>query len=178
MSKIQKINPPAAGQQSSSKPKPRGRFLRIGILAVVAMFACLAVVISFKRSVSRSAPRGGASQQPVAALSVTPPVAAGPTDIFEDVTEKAGIRFVNQFCDSRIANIIESNGAGGCWLDYDGDGLMDFYVVNSGPLDGVTHHAPGTVRRPNALYRNRGDGTFEDMTKRQDWKAPGTAPPP
>jgi len=173
MSKIQKINPPAAGQQSSSKPKPRGRFLRIGILAVVAMFACLAVVISFKRSVSRSAPRGGASQQPVAALSVTPPVAAGPTDIFEDVTEKAGIRFVNQFCDSRIANIIESNGAGGCWLDYDGDGLMDFYVVNSGPLDGVTHHAPGTVRRPNALYRNRGDGTFEDMTKKAGLEGAG-----
>ena len=33
-------------------------------------------------------------------------------------------------------------------------------------MEGVTHEAPGTVRRPNALYRNRGDGTFEDVTKK------------
>jgi len=123
-------------------------------------------VLSFKKSVSRSAPGASLAQQPLVALSVTPPLRAGPADIFEDVTEKAGIKFVNQFCDSRIANIIESNGAGGTWLDYDGDGLIDLYVVNSGPKEGVTHHAPGTARRPNALYRNRGDGTFEDVTKK------------
>ena len=123
-------------------------------------------MLSFKKSVSRSAPGASLAQQPLVALSVTPPLRAGPADIFEDVTEKAGIKFVNQFCDSRIANIIESNGAGGTWLDYDGDGLIDLYVVNSGPKEGVTHHAPGTARRPNALYRNRGDGTFEDVTKK------------
>src|ERR1019366_3012056 len=44
--------------------------------------------------------------------SVTPPVVAGADDLFEDVTAKAGIKFVHQFCDTRIANIIESNGAG------------------------------------------------------------------
>ena len=51
-----------------------------------------------------------ASRQPVAALSVTPTIPAERNDLFEDVTEKAGLRFVNQFCDSRIASIIESNG--------------------------------------------------------------------
>ena len=157
---------PAAWQPVAPAPKPVRRLLRFIILAVVVVAGGLAVVIAFRSSVTRSAPRGNAAQQPVAALSVTPPVVAGPDDLFEDVTAKAGIRFVNQFCDSRIANIIESNGSGACWLDYDGDGLMDLYVVNCGPLDGVTHHAPGTVRRPNALYRNRGDGTFEDVTKK------------
>jgi hypothetical protein len=102
----------------------------------------------------------------VPALAVTPPIAAGHDDLFEDVTAKAGIHFVHQFCDSKIANILESNGAGGCWLDYDGDGLMDLFLVNSGPLDGVTHHTPGTARQPNRLYRNRGDGTFEDVTEK------------
>ena len=97
-------------------------------------------------------------------LSQTPPVPARPGDGFEDVTEKAGIKFVNQYCDTRIANILESNGAGCAILDYDRDGLMDIYLVNSGPLEGVTHHAPGTKREPNRLYRNRGDGTFEDVT--------------
>jgi hypothetical protein len=100
------------------------------------------------------------------AQAVTPPVPAGPDDLFEDVTAKAGINFVHQFCDSKIANILVSNGAGGCWLDYDGDGLLDLFLVNSGPLDGVTHHAPGTARQPNRLYRNRGDGTFEDVTEK------------
>jgi hypothetical protein len=93
------------------------------------------------------------------------PVPAGPEDLFEDVTERAGIRFVHQFCDTKIANIIESNGAGGRRLDYDGDGWMDLFLVNSGPLDGVTHHAPGTARQPNRLYRNHDDGTFEDVTQ-------------
>lgn len=102
----------------------------------------------------------------VPALALTPPVPAGPHDLFEDATAQAGIHFVHQFCDSKIANILESNGAGGCWLDYDGDGRMDLFLVNSGPLDGVTHHTPGTPRQPNRLYRNRGDGTFEDVTEK------------
>ena len=43
---------------------------------------------------------------------------------------------------------------------------MDLFLVNSGPLEGVTHHRPGTVREPNRLFRNRGNGTFEDLTVR------------
>jgi len=166
MSSNQKHEPVSAGQPGSSGRKPPRRFVRFALLAATGLAAGLAVIIAFRRSVTRSAPSGSPSRQPVAALSVTPPLKAEPNDLFEDVSEKAGLKFVNQFCDSRIANIIESNGAGACWLDYDGDGLMDLYVVNSGPLDGVTHQAPGTVRRPNALYRNRGDGTFEDVTKK------------
>jgi hypothetical protein len=99
-------------------------------------------------------------------LTITPPVPAGPNDVYEDATAKAGINFVHQYCDSRIANIIESNGAGAVVLDFDNDGFMDIYLVNSGPLEGVTHQAPGTIREPNRLYRNRGDGTFEDVTQK------------
>jgi len=166
MSENQEVEQPVAGREGPQCSKRRGWFFKAVIVGILGAVGCLAVVISFKNSVTRSAPSAGLGQQPVAALSVTPPLPAGPADLFEDVTEKAGVKYVNQFCDSKIANIIESNGAGGTWLDYDGDGLMDFYVVNSGPLEGVTHHAPGTTRRPNALYRNRGDGTFEDVTKK------------
>lgn len=112
---------------------------------------------------SRGSPQKSAS--PVPAPTVTPPIPAGPDDVFEDVTAQAGIQFVHQYCDTRIANILESNGAGAAWLDYDQDGWLDLYLLNWGPLEGVTHAPPGTVRQPNRLYRNRGDGTFEDVTE-------------
>ncbi len=99
-------------------------------------------------------------------FGVTAPIPAGPADIYEDVTRKAGLDFVQQYCDERIANIIESNGSGAAILDFDKDGFMDIYLVNPGPLDGVTHHQAGTKRQPNRLYRNRGNGTFEDVTEK------------
>ena len=97
-------------------------------------------------------------------FSLTPPIPAGTDDLFEDVTAKAGIDFVQQFCDDRIANILESNGSGVVVFDYDNDGYMDLYFVNPGPLKGVTHETPGTRRQPNRLYHNNRDGTFTDVT--------------
>ncbi len=121
----------------------------------------------------QTAPAGSDAGRPVSALrggegdgelGVSPPVVPGSHDLYVDVTAKAGLKFVHQFCDTRIANILESNGAGVAVLDFDNDGLMDLYFVNAGPLDGVTHHVAGTKREPNRLYRNQGDGTFADVT--------------
>lgn len=121
----------------------------------------------------QTAPAGSDAGRPVSALRggegegelmVSPAIAPGTSDLYVDVTEKAGIKFVQQFCDTRIANILESNGSGVAVFDFDNDGRVDLYFVNAGPLDGVTHHAPGTKREPNRLYRNQGDGTFEDVT--------------
>jgi len=58
---------------------------------------------------------------------------------------------------------------GGCGvLDADGDGRPDLYGVDGGPLPG---YAGGRTRK-NRLFRNRGDGTFEDVTDRAG--VPGT----
>jgi hypothetical protein len=105
----------------------------------------------------------------------TPPIAANTNDLFEDVTQRAGIDFTHQFCHRRIANILLSNGSGGVVFDYDNDGLMDFYLLNWGPLDGVTDAPPGTQRQPNRLYRNRGDGAFEDVTRKSRLEGSGFA---
>ena len=48
------------------------------------------------------------------------------------------------------------------WLDYDNDGWMDLYVVQSGPLP----PAPAARSRADRLYRNNGDGTFTDVTEK------------
>src|ERR1041385_7267970 len=108
----------------------------------------------------------GSGAGKMVALGIMPPVVAGADDLYEDVTAKAGITFVHQFCDSRIANIIESNGAGAAILDFDNDGFPDIFLLSSGPLAGVTHEPAGTKRQPNRLYRNRGNGTFEDVTEK------------
>ena len=107
-------------------------------------------------------PESGAGGPPP--FTVTPPIPAGADDLFEDVTARAGIDFVQQFCDDRIANILESNGTGVVVFDYDNDGRMDLYFLNPGPLARVTHEKPGTRREPNRLYHNNGDGTFTDVT--------------
>jgi hypothetical protein len=56
----------------------------------------------------------------------------------------------------------ETTGAGCAFLDYDNDGWMDIYLVNSGACDFYT--PPSPLR--NALYRNNRDGTFTDVTEK------------
>ncbi len=56
----------------------------------------------------------------------------------------------------------ETVGAGCAFVDYDNDGWMDIYLVNSGPCD---FYRPSTPLR-NALYRNNRDGTFTDVTEK------------
>jgi enediyne biosynthesis protein E4 len=104
------------------------------------------------------------SAAPATPKPVTPPIPAAQADWFEDVTHNTGITFVHQFCHHRIANILLSNGSGGAVFDYDNDGYMDIFLVNWGPLEGVTSPAHQAPRQPNRLYRNRGDGTFQDVT--------------
>lgn len=149
-----------------------GRLLQVVTkLSGQTWFLCVPVAVCVLLALSLTACRQGeggstpSMPRPHGQLSVTPPIPAGPLDVFEDVTARSGIKFVQQYCDERIANILESNGSGAAILDYDQDGWMDIYLVNPGPLDGVTHHLPGTVREPNRLYRNQGDGTFEDVTE-------------
>src|SRR5688572_23542941 len=54
----------------------------------------------------------------------------------------------------------ETVGAGCAFFDFDNDGWMDIYLVNSGPSD---FYQPKPSPR-NALYRNNRDGTFTDVT--------------
>jgi hypothetical protein len=63
----------------------------------------------------------------------------------------------------------ETDGAGCAVLDYDNDGWMDIYLVNSGRCD--FYDPPQPLR--NALYHNNGDGTFTDVTEKAG--VPGNA---
>ena len=84
-----------------------------------------------------------------------------PTVTFEEVTPKAsGITWTHNNGHSPDRQLPETVGAGGAFFDYDNDGWMDIYLVNSGPSDFFVPAAP----LKNALYRNNHDGTFTDVT--------------
>ena len=79
---------------------------------------------------------------------------------FVDVTSESGISFVHENAASPEKYLIETMGGAAAWLDYDGDGLLDFYLANSSGTDAFEPSAP--LR--GALYRNLGNGQFEDVT--------------
>ncbi|PYV49989.1 MAG: CRTAC1 family protein, partial [Acidobacteria bacterium] len=80
---------------------------------------------------------------------------------FEEIPSSAsGILWVHTSGRSPMAHLPETVGAGCAFLDYDNDGWMDIYLVNSGPCD--FYSPPQGLR--NALYRNNRDGTFSDVT--------------
>jgi hypothetical protein len=74
----------------------------------------------------------------------------------------SGINFAHTSGRSSQKYLPESTGAGCAFFDYDNDGWMDIYLVNSGPCDFWTPAKP--LR--NALYRNNRDGTFTDVTEK------------
>src|SRR5258708_201831 len=89
---------------------------------------------------------------------------------FEEISaERSGIRWRHTNGKSAEKYLPESTGAGCAFLDYDNDGWMDIYLVNSGPCDFWTPSKP--LR--NALYRNNRDGTFTDVTEKAG--VPGNA---
>jgi hypothetical protein len=88
---------------------------------------------------------------------------------FEEVTEAAGVGDAG-------------TGISAVWLDADRDGRLDLFVANYLTFDPstVSEQNPGAYPGPlaypgeaNVLYRNRGDGTFEDITKAAGLYAPG-----
>jgi hypothetical protein len=82
---------------------------------------------------------------------------------FEDVAAQAGIQVVNINGGVNSKRyILEATGSGVAILDYDGDGLPDIFLVNGTYL----HPEPGTAGPPptNHLFRNKGDGSFTDVT--------------
>src|SRR5205085_3482504 len=89
--------------------------------------------------------------------------AEAPPYPFSEVPASAsGIAWTHVAGSSPEKYLPESTGAGCAFLDYDNDGWMDIYLVNSGPCDFFTPSKP--LR--NALYRNNRDGTFTDVTEK------------
>lgn len=149
------------------------------------------------RSIERIAPRlsvvaacgllaigcGKEPEQAVIAKAEAPRVVETTTEeaatkvTFVDVTEASGLKFVHQNGFEGEKLLPETMGSGVAVLDYDGDGLMDLFFVNSStwkeagvepkPPGGKPETLPqrtGTPNKSQALFRNAGGGKFEDVT--------------
>lgn len=90
------------------------------------------------------------------------PAQPPPAPVFRDVAEAAGLHEVIVSGGLRKDYVLEVNGSGVCWLDFDNDGWMDLYLVNGATLAQLQGKARQTTT--NHLYRNNGNGTFSDVT--------------
>jgi enediyne biosynthesis protein E4 len=89
---------------------------------------------------------------------------------FKEIPAKtSGISWIHDSGPSPDMYLPETTGPGCAFLDYDNDGWMDIYLVNSGPCDFYKPKQP--IR--NALYHNNRDGTFTDVTEKAG--VPGNA---
>ena len=110
--------------------------MRFGRVVIFVLFVCFLVFISCTNSGHR----------------------------FTDVTEKSGIDFLYNFGDTTYENILESSGSGITIFDYNGDGYLDLYMMNGTWLEGISDESGKEfINTPNKLYRNLGDGTFEEV---------------
>ena len=92
------------------------------------------------------------------------PTVAETTLHFTDQTQQAGIHFKHINGASEEKYLPETMGAGGLFFDYNNDGHLDIYLVNSGTLSSTSELAYRHPDHTNVLYRNNGDGTFVDIT--------------
>ena len=117
-----------------------------------------------RRTVLRSLGAMGAlgllSPRQAAAAPASPAPPAAPA-LFEEIgASRSGITWVHTNAMSPQRYLPETMGPGCAFLDYDNDGWMDVFLVNSGPSDFYTPPRP----LKNALFHNNRDGTFTDVT--------------
>jgi enediyne biosynthesis protein E4 len=88
--------------------------------------------------------------------------------LFRDITREAGITFQHHAAPDKKF-IVESMSGGVALFDFDNDGWIDIYFVDS--LTVATAGNPSAAR--SALYRNLGNGRFEDVTDKAGVGHPG-----
>ena len=80
---------------------------------------------------------------------------------FKNVATEAGLRMTTVFGGQKTNKyLLETTGCGAAAFDYDADGWLDIFLVNGTTLEGF----PKGQEPTNHLYRNKRDGTFEDVT--------------
>ena len=103
-------------------------------------------------------------------VECAPPGPASSAPTFTDVTEASGIGFRHENSPTASKYLIETMGGGVAVFDYDNDSRLDVFFVNGAaladPMPAGAEPDKSAARFANRLYRNKGDGTFDDVTRR------------
>src|SRR5947208_2605836 len=101
--------------------------------------------------------------------SATATRAAGHGAALLEVAHLSGLNFIHRNSPTSQRYLIETMGGGVALLDYNNDGLLDIFLVNSGHLDDPVKEPIDFWRRDaaywNRLFRQNRDGSFKDVTK-------------
>jgi len=84
--------------------------------------------------------------------------------MFVDISDQVGLDFQRAVGPLGTYFLPEINGSGGAMFDFDGDGDLDIYLVNSGRSPQAVGQLPKTLRTENRLYRQEANGRFTDAT--------------
>jgi hypothetical protein len=156
--------------ERADKPVTLGRLTSIFVLALTPLFAAGcgnngAAMVQDRRDSATAGVRDATAYRELTPETrredLPRPVAEPSTIRFRDASLSSGIDFIHTSGNSAEKHYPTGNGSGVAMLDYDGDGKLDLYFATTRnfPLDAPTRS------QGNKLYRNRGDGTFEDVTE-------------
>jgi enediyne biosynthesis protein E4 len=96
---------------------------------------------------------------------------------FVDITDKVGVHFLHQAPHTTRKYLIETMGSGVALFDCDNDGRLDLYLVNGAPYSDP--EPQGSIPQKtgpeywNRMYRQKLDGTFEDITEKSGLQGVG-----
>jgi hypothetical protein len=118
--------------------------------------------VFLRRRSSGSRDRGRRTAISIAAIAtaISSLLSAQPLVRFENIAPRAGLDFIHVNGSTPERHLAEIMSGGGLFFDYDDDGWVDVFLVDGGSL---TDRAVASRAR-HRLYRNRRDGTFEDVT--------------
>ena len=106
----------------------------------------------------------GPAEQPDASAESVPSEPDSGTIRLVDATDDAGIDFVHTNGASATRYLPETMGSGVAFTDLDGDDRPDLLFVDGAPVGGSTGEQSSATGSAAQLYRNRGDGTFEEVS--------------
>ncbi len=121
---------------------------------------CFATLVGCGNSTKTETP---SSTAPSIASGEVAPVRAQWKDLFEDCTPSSGVDFsYHNGEESNHYTILESLGGGVALVDFDGDGLLDIFLIGGGTFHGA--NPPTITGSSNRLYKNLGNWKFRDVT--------------
>jgi hypothetical protein len=139
--------------QARMRRAVRGSAVALGVIAIVGL-----MLLWWQTTPETTSPvidRAPQDPQETRAEAV-----AAPELIFTDVTRAANIDFTHNNGAYGERLLPETMGGGVAFLDFDNDGDQDLLFINSSPWPWREADAKSTAK----LYRNRGDGTFDDVS--------------